>query len=596
MLPALAQVSEAVIDSAAICDSATSTLISFGTAADLRNRDSEHGTVEVVAVAGGPAGEAVRILRLSEVHTESEGRGLTHWVVNESEEGFWVGHGSLIQQVCFSEDDGQLGGLLAIRCPTGTTILRPVLRRRPVPSIIAGRRKPHSKGFQPSLLDPNPIGDLPINLTGVAAHVDVTFNPWDQHQLAVLDTNGRWSIWNIEEQFERRTVWTVRAGFSGNLPAEEEHTLGNTVTRDTWGIILWVYSPTTILIARRNTMLLHDTTSGLQQMLGHGLGLDETSEWIFDVQRNPRDSSQLFVLTSSCIFWLRVTVDERSLGGEARAHILLARRHFRSHEDRGLQISVSAAMEGIGLLIELLLCMLTCPVTMVVLYSQSSTLATVFTFAPTSPLQLHQSISDPLVLPLRNVQKEEASGVLEPQKTSQGRMPSTLCMRPLTNPYSSRAGSEEPGEGFVQCVMPFYQAFVLHKDLGVSERVYILVEDGPNPRAEHLAGMTQFKPAETLKAPLRKSFVVPDAFISDVEGSDSANEVSDYKRVRSTARRKPSAAPRDPWMFDLRWLATAVKEGRSSTSLGGSSAEVFAKIIDDAMANLDDQTPGIHVL
>ncbi|MCJ1243508.1 hypothetical protein MMC30_000705 [Trapelia coarctata] len=536
-----------------------------------------------MAVAGRPSGEAVRILRLSKVQAELEGREdtqLTHWAIDRTEQGSWVGRGSPIQQLCFSEDNGQPGGMLAVRCSTVTTILQPIVRRRPVPPATAGRKKPPSKDFKPSLLDPYPIVDLPITLTGDAPHVDVTFNPWDQHQLALLDSNGRWSIWNIEKRSKRRTVWTVRAGFSGNLPAEEEDALDATSTSDSWGIILWVCSPTTILIAKRNTIVLQDTTTGIQQTLGHGLGLDEASEWIFDVKRNPRDSAQLFVLTSSCIFWLRVAVEEESSEGGARTHILLARRHFRSHEDRGLQISVSATIEVI----------------IVVLYSRSSDLATVFTFALTSPMQLPQSISDPFVLPLSNMQREEASGATEPQIAAHGRIPSTLCMRPLTDPYPPRAGSEEPGEVLVPSAMPCYQFFVLYKDLGVSEQLDLLAGDGQNAQGEHLARMIQFNPAKISKPPVRKSFIVPDAFISDVEGGESENGDSSNEQARNTRRRKSSAAPREPWMFDLRWLATAIEDGRSTAAPRASSAELFVKIIADAMAGVDDQAPGVDVL
>lgn len=350
MLPALAQVSEAVIDATSAYDAATSTLISFGTAIKLRNRGSEPRTVEVVAIAGGPAGEAVNIFRLPMVQAQFEGREdlkLTHWTIDKTEKGSWAGHGSPIQQVCFSKDSGQLGGLLAVRCLNVTAVLQPVVRDRPVPPTAVSRKRPSSKDFQPSLLDPNPIVDLPISLTGDCPHADVTFNPWDQHQLAVLDTNGRYSIWNIEERCKRKTVWNVSASSSGNMPVEGEDTFSGTVPSDGWGIILWVSDPSTILIARRSTIALLDTTTGAQQMLGHGLGLEGASEWIFDVKRHPEDPTQLFVLTSSCISWLRVTNDGLSSKGEATMHILLARRHFRSHEERSLQMSLCAKMEGI---------------------------------------------------------------------------------------------------------------------------------------------------------------------------------------------------------------------------------------------------------
>lgn len=599
MLPTLAQVSEAVIDSTAACDSAISTLIAFGSAEDVSNRDSGSGTVEVVAVAGGSAGEAVRIVYLPKAQAESEGHEdtpFTHWAIDKKEQGFWVGRGSPVQQVCFSEDDGQPGGLLAVRCSTATTILRPLLRCRPVSPANLSRKKTFSKHFHPSRLDPNPIAELHINLTGHASHVDVAFNPWDQHQIAVLDANGWWSIWDIEESTKRRTTWTLRAGISGNFSAEEEDAVGGTTIQDSWGIILWIYSPTSIVIARRSAVVLHNTISGIQQMLGHDLRLAEASEWIFDVKRSPVDSTQLFVLTSSCIFWLRISADQALSKQEARAHILLARRHFRSQEDRSLQISLSATTEGMNSFNGSPLHLLTRLVIMVVLYSRTSELTTVFTFGLTPSLQLPQSISDPFILPLSNMQREEASGANEPQITSQKRILSTLCLRLLTDSYLSRARSEEPLDESFPSGMPLYQLFILYKDLGVSERLYVYLGDGENPLGRYLAQKIQLSSAETLKVTGRKSFVVPDAFMSDAEGSDSRNEVSNDEVVRNTRRRKSSTASKDAWVLDLKWLATAIEESRSTGNTRNSSAELFVKVIYNAMAALDDQTPGVHVL
>jgi len=229
-------------------------------------------------------------------------------------------------------------------------------------------------------------------------------------------------------------------------------------------------------------------------------------------------------------------------------------------------------------------------------YSRSTELATVFTFAVSSPLRLPQSVSDPFILPLSNVQKEAASGVNEPQIQTQGRIPSTLCMWPLKNPYSSTAGSDELGEDFSQSALPFYQLFVLYKDLGVSERLYILVGDGQNLQGKHLAQRTRFNTANNLRSTVRNSFIVPDGFISDVEETDSQNEGSEYEPVRTSGRKRPSAAPRDSSLLDLKWLATTIEDGRCTAARRASSAEVFAKVIDNTMAGLDPQKPGIQVL
>lgn len=233
---------------------------------------------------------------------------------------------------------------------------------------------------------------------------------------------------------------------------------------------------------------------------------------------------------------------------------------------------------------------------LVVVYSRSTELATVFAFALLSPLQLPQSISDPFILRLSNMQREEVSGVIEPQIQTQGRSPATLCMCPLKNPQSSTTGSDELGEDFPQFALPFYQLFVLYKDLGVSERLYILVEDGQNLQGNYLAQRTRFNTANNLRSIVRDSFIVPGVFISDVEETDSQNEDREYEAVHTSGGTRSSAGPRDSSVLDLKWLATMIEDGRSTTIRRASSAKVFAKVINNAMAGLDPQTPGIRVL
>lgn len=233
---------------------------------------------------------------------------------------------------------------------------------------------------------------------------------------------------------------------------------------------------------------------------------------------------------------------------------------------------------------------------LVVVYSRSTELATVFTFAVSSPLQLPQSTSDPFMLHLRDVQRGDVGGAVDPQIQNQGRNQSTLCMWPLKHPYSSTAGSDERVKDSFKSPLSVCQLYVLHKDLGVSERLYILVEDGRNLKWNHLAQKLQSSTANNSRSTMRNSFIVPDALVSDVEAADSQNEYSEYEPVRIGEGKRSSTAPRDSSVLDLRWLATTIEDGRSTAARRASSAEVFAKVIDNTIAGLDPQTPGIQVL
>lgn len=211
------------------------------------------------------------------------------------------------------------------------------------PAVIASR-----KSSLPSYLDANPIAEVPIQSTGGAVHVDITFNPWNQRQFAVLDVLGRWSVWDIESRPGKRNRWSVVAVLRGQLSRFMSDDLAGEI-RDGWGRILWVEGATTIAMATRGFTAFYDTVAVSEQIKGPDLELQLGSHWILDMKRSPVDSAHVFILSSLCIHWLRVSRAKELNKGTKEGiviDILLTKQHFRSQEDRTLQMLLYAREGG----------------------------------------------------------------------------------------------------------------------------------------------------------------------------------------------------------------------------------------------------------
>ena len=336
-LPPLAQVSEVLSKIVSTHDPLIGELISFGRAINIDNHHPGRRAVDVAAVVGGTAGEAVRFVRLfkqqlkweGEIEAQFDTRGL-----DGGEQGTWVSNGGPVQQLCFSNGVDGPGNWLAIRCAVVITILRPLIRRLP----ISAHHVPLGDIYNSSRLDPNPFVQLSIRRTGGESFVDVSFNPWNDHQFAVLGLSGSWSIWNVEGQYQRRNTWAVKAGLSGHLEPQTSHS--EALSDDGWGAILWAANSDTVVVARRSIIAIYDVKRASTRLNTSNLKCLTQSDWILDIKRSSRSPRDVFVLTSARIFWLRLGIDEDDGDKNAQrtAKILLSWWHYRSHEDTSLHI------------------------------------------------------------------------------------------------------------------------------------------------------------------------------------------------------------------------------------------------------------------
>ncbi|KAG5292773.1 RNA polymerase I-specific transcription-initiation factor [Histoplasma ohiense] len=240
-------------------------------------------------------------------------------------------------------------------------------------------------------LDANPIISISVSATGGVPHAGITFNPWYQQQIAIVDRLGNWTVWDIGKQ-RHSTYWCADRGQSGRLYPEETPHSDESFQRDHfdgWAAILWVGNVHKLLVCdRRNIALYRIDTDPVQR---HTIDVDiqRESEWILDIKRSPSNLSNIFVLTTTQVLWLHVNSDDSSScnqGGDSREFtILLSWRHFRDPEDTSLQLAPMQVQKSFSL----------------ILYSRLNSLAQVFCFAfSPEDSSIPVSVADPFFLPL----------------------------------------------------------------------------------------------------------------------------------------------------------------------------------------------------
>lgn len=348
LLPALAHVSEIVDEVTSRHDPTVSELVAFGEAADPDRRGHGSRTVPIVAVAGGEAGETVRLVLLNNKKLgweDSKNIRLSAFSAEGGEEGWWSGNGSPIQQLVFAEAEGRPSSWLSVRYQGAISVLRPQLLRNdnilPL-AQAASIRNPLSR------LNGNLIVTLPINQAHGIPYSDVAFNPWYNQQIATVDQKGDWAVWDIEKMEKRAKgskAWTATKIRGGGLldGLSGGETLTSTFA-DGWGAVLWAGDLSTIVVACRRMLAFFDITGNPRRLVAPNIISPVTSEWILDVKRSAKASTHVFVVTTSSIFWLQIAKsaeDHGSEGATEGAKCLLSWRHFRDPEDISLRLRVA---------------------------------------------------------------------------------------------------------------------------------------------------------------------------------------------------------------------------------------------------------------
>ena len=304
-------------------------------------------------VAALPGGQAGHLLRLVPMQTEWQGwdedtnKRLESVEPNAKESGWWSGVGQPIQQVCFTHLSYDQWTYLAVRTSSTISIFLPLRHKFAVaPKVLS----PGYIHFDPSRLDPNHLFTLSAEQLGPSPPSDVSFNPWEQREFALIDQQGHWSVWNFKKAPKDTGIRDVKCVKEGQLPIRTVAQGDSEVTvEDGWARVTWVLNRNTIVICNRNALGIHDLSSGLCAMETSVLDLSENSTWLLNVRRHPDLNDQLFVTTTSRIFWLRVVEADRSMTDSpqtCRVQRLLVWNHFRDAGDISLRTMAFADGNG----------------------------------------------------------------------------------------------------------------------------------------------------------------------------------------------------------------------------------------------------------
>ncbi|KAL2354103.1 RNA polymerase I-specific transcription initiation factor RRN6-like protein [Cryomyces antarcticus] len=598
-LPVQLKLSKAISSATTDYDPTRGDLLAFGNIYD----EGQKRRIQVAAFPGGLNGEVLRVVQVRE---ERRGwkRDKSIWIKApefSGDTGWWSGDGVPIQQVCFAQLVEAGGTFLAARSLSHTAIYRPVYRIAPT---AQQQYRSSSLRNPSSLLDVNLLLSLPVKITGNDSHADVTFNPWIQRQLALVDRRGAWSVWDIHSSLGTHRPVLFREGIMSEGPPSRHGHSGP--LDDGWARIVWIGNSHTLMVCTRRQITIFDIHSNPVRLKCPELGIARTAHWFLDVRSSPIHKDHVFILTSSNLFWLQVTtLDGKKSNNQSNAiaKVLLSWKHFRSDEDASLRLSITADEDDMLILIS----------------SRLNALVTSFRLSmPPYPHAIPLSLSDPVEVML--------SPSVVPSSTSEVGVTfaiNSLSLQPLQ--YYEYNGNllvyaDGPGHSYKQHGVRFYSMTILSESLGVTHRLYYALpvsgrQVEHDPRLTHnelgtkvpriLAPTWQDKSVRSTYRVHEDDFIVEDGF-EDKEEDDIQVvrfQQSSNHRSRNFSRRKTQSLNKDvdPATYDnqLVYRETQDSTGRPVVTVSDilqrvrSKADNIEELAEQRMQTLFELCDGL---
>ncbi|GMM33964.1 Rrn6 protein [Saccharomycopsis crataegensis] len=149
---------------------------------------------------------------------------------------------------------------------------------------------------------------------------DVTFNCWDLSQFAIIDKNGKWKTWVIKE---RNLKPLVDSPVFGNI--------GNSQDLSNWRKVIWGSSSNEILLFDR--LNVHKVTCANGKTKTRNLFKPERKSQFLQIERCNDEPSELFILTSQKMMWVKLENDEFK--------IIMTWNHLLNPDDVSLRFSLN---------------------------------------------------------------------------------------------------------------------------------------------------------------------------------------------------------------------------------------------------------------
>ncbi|MCJ1308338.1 hypothetical protein MMC25_001991 [Agyrium rufum] len=363
ILQALVEESERIEVAKERYDSTKGDLLALGRIHEASDDHKRTRSIDVAACVCGANGEDVRIAMLTSQYFTLEGNPdnsfRTH-SFKESEQGFWCGPGDPVRQLCFSAQADRPGALLAVRNQRFLTILQPELKQKYVPPSVFSEARGKAR-YAASKVDANCLLSMSAGDLGLSTLADVSFNPWYDQQVAVIDDQGKWTLYELRKEHRKYNVDLIAQSIleSSNHSEDSDPSVYNVVAAnakpdkidekddgipisDGWARVLWVSNFTTLLVCNRNAIAIYDFKGGNHTMKSSQPKsvMKVGSGQILDVRRSDSDFSSVFVLSTDKVCLLRVRNSQGSDEDVANppAQLELVWRHYRNPFDMSMQI------------------------------------------------------------------------------------------------------------------------------------------------------------------------------------------------------------------------------------------------------------------
>ncbi|MCJ1275285.1 hypothetical protein MMC21_003086 [Puttea exsequens] len=539
ILPGLDQTSAAIDEITTNHDPTISDLLAFGKAIVVKGERSRIETTPIVAVAGGTAGEAVRLVLLGKEHLGWEGNktsGLSCLTAERGEVGWWTGNGSPVQQLVFSNMAAEGKPRLAVRHGGSVSILQPLLRRDAV-----AHRPIHTGGLPlpASRIHANELISLTFEQSGGVPIADIAFNPQNNEQIATVDQSGRWTVWNIDAHLEGKRVCTIQGAAHGTTkPKSENNKSGSKIVADGWGAACWAADAETLIVCSRTSLAAYavgkaSATSFVVLSVPRFLS-EMDSDWFLDIRSSPIDRRHVFIVTTTRILWLIVAQSqgEETNNPKTSMQCLHSWRHFRDHADISLRLLIVAPPGNIAMNI--------------LLYSRLSELKTANTVEHPSWFKSTASrVSDAYIVDLFCDSSASNDLQAKTRSTSDTWRVSALAIMPLV--FNRPFGCQPTGltKAYIDRNIQFYRMSILCNDLTLLEGLFVELE--PASSIELPDVRTRVK---LLKTPttIVDDFVVPDGPLYE----------------ESDTQQQTESDPEDPYdderTISLTWLTQEVQD------------------------------------
>lgn len=342
------RISEATVCTTARFEPLLGDQLDFGHALDVVTRAS----LPIVVAANGASG--FRLTRLLDCRKGwSSDRSI--WLDSFSLEGDvtdWSGEEGLVLQVRFSTQ-GEKGSLLGVRSLKKITLFRPLfLQDVSSPIARAGSRSNPS-----SRLQANPVVSL---MPDDVPFSDFSFNPWYRLQLATIDREGKWKVWQVSgSQRSVRLAYSISLIHKGVLdpPIGDRASPGlisgdgvtamktdgsSALSGDGWYRISWAADINTLIICNRISFRVVRIDREPRSFEIPKIVEKESFEWILDMHPIPSRLDHVLVLTTSSLNLLSISKLTKDLEDDEENHatILLSWKHFLNKADLSLSIHI----------------------------------------------------------------------------------------------------------------------------------------------------------------------------------------------------------------------------------------------------------------